>query len=236
VIEGDCIGYLSKEQLAMGSAISVTSLREHEQNDVIDKCAMLYANDPMYFEYIVAEAKKKSIDQYYSQPKSSRKEESITTASSGQKSEQGVDHKSHLQDSHVSAPALSKLPSSEAKAADIPPTVTDSDTKVKGNSMDLISTINRVRMNPVAFVEDLEKHLSKFIDETVFQLKYDGKTINIRTNEGKAAVISAIEFLKQKEAVPPIQYSPLLEKAAVDHVRDISDHGISGHEVRHRLC
>ncbi|CAM9392443.1 unnamed protein product, partial [Ectocarpus fasciculatus] len=85
-------------------------------------------------------------------------------------------------------------------------------------------------MQPSDFIPELEKHLEKFVDETVFQLKMEGKTINIRTMEGKAAVADAIEFLKTCPAVDPLKFSPLLEKAALDHVRDISKNSVSGHE------
>jgi hypothetical protein len=185
----------------MGSAASISSLRDHSQEEVINRCAILYANDPMFFEYVVAEAKKKATQEHSTGTKSPSSKES--------KAEQ---------------PAAG---GSSGKEGPKPTSVVSG----SGNSIDLLSVINRVRMQPSDFIPALEKHLAKFVDENVFQLKTEGKTINIRTIEGKAAVAEAVEFLKTALAVDPIKYSPLLEKAALDHVRDIHTNCVSGHEV-----
>lgn len=186
----------------MGSAASISSLRDHSQEEVIDHCAMLYSKDPMFFEYVVAEAKKKAAR--------------LPTSSKEETKEQPIDAKS------VEASQAYDEPFEQPDAVM---------TNGAGNSIDLLSVINRVRMQPSGFIHDLQHHMEKFVDENVFQLKMDGKTINIRTIEGKAAVLDGIEFLKTCPAVDPIKYSPLLEKAALDHVRDIYSNSVTGHEV-----
>ena len=191
----------------MGSAASINSLRDHSQEEVVDRCAVLYANDPMFFELVVAEAKKKALADGN---KSQEDEKPIVTpqdeAKAIEEAQNNIEHKEEV--------------------------VAQADGSVgAGNSIDLLSVINRVRMQPSGFILELEKHLEKFVDETVFQLKMEGKTINIRTMEGKAAVTDAIEFLKTCPPVDPLKFSPLLEKAALDHVRDISKNNVSGHEV-----
>lgn len=191
----------------MGSAASLSSLRDHSQDEVIGRCAVLYANDPMFFEYVVAEAKKKAL--------------------SDRIADNAGEYKAPAED------AVSVAASQEYKDDQFEPASAEvSLTNGAGNSIDLLSVINRVRMQPSGFISELEKHMEKFVDDTVFQLKIEGKTINVRTIEGKAAVLDGIEFLKTCPSVDPIKYSPLLEKAALDHVRDIYSNSVSGHEVR----
>ncbi len=191
----------------MGSAASISSLRDHEAEEVINKCAALYTNDPMYFEFVIAEAKKRAANTNPSEVDSKGNSAADAAAISAS---QAAQDSSYTRD--------------EEKA--VPPA-----DNVAGNSIDLLSVINRVRSQPIDFIPDLQKHMDKFIDETIFQLKTEGKTINIRTNEGKAAVQEAIEFLKTCPSVAPITYSSLLEKAALDHVSDISRNKVTGHEV-----
>lgn len=212
----------------MGSGVSaanIKSLREHEQVEVIERCAILYASDPIYFEFIVAEAKKKTIE-HLSSP--AKKSESVHDAPGQIPPSTELANAAESKTASYKELAPQESKHEEEKTQD--KTAAPSATGVRGNSLDLISVINRVRMSPPDFVEEIEKHMSKFIDETVFQLKVEGKTINIRTNEGKAAVVAAIEFLKGCPPVAPINYSPLLEKAAVDHATDIFVNKVSGHE------
>jgi hypothetical protein len=214
----------------MGSGVSaanIKSLREHEQAEVIEKCAILYASDPLYFEFIVAEAKKKSIENFSATP-SKKPESAHDTLGQNQQSAASLATAAESKTaSHNELPPHESKHEEKTDAKAAAPTANG----VRGNSLELISVINRVRMSPPDFVEEIEKHMSKFIDETVFQLKVEGKTINIRTNEGKAAVLAAIDFLKGCAPVAPITYSPLLEKAAVDHATDIFVNKVSGHEV-----
>ena len=201
------------------SAVSVSSLRELEQSELIDRCAILYASDPLYFEYIVTEAKNKSIELYANVVSADNIANSVNSEPK----------------SMVSQP-LSIVKSSKNLAVELKMDSPDSQHAggsgiVRGNSLELIAIINRVRMNPPDFVSALQAHLSKFIDETVYQIKIDGKTINIRTNEGKAAVLSAIEFLQGQPPMDPLKFSPLLESAAIDHATDIHTNKVSGHEV-----
>jgi uncharacterized protein YkwD len=203
----------------MGSAASISSLKDHSQEEVIDRCAILYANDPMFFEFVVAEAKKKATSEQFTGNTAA----STTTTNENESKNEAPEP--------AAATQATTAGQEEKSAAETTEPAKQTGSGGTANSIDLLSVINRVRMQPADFITELEKHLSKFVDETVFQLKSEGKTINIRTSEGKAAVAEAIAYLKAAAPAEALKYSPLLERAALDHVRDTFDSKLSGHEV-----
>ena len=101
---------------------------------------------------------------------------------------------------------------------------------VKGNTADLVRVINFLRESPSSFVDELEIHMSTFIDDTMYERTANGQKIHIRTNEGRAAVLSAIEFLRNQEPVCCMEGSPFLEKATTDHAVDLNSNQLAGHE------
>ena len=52
---------------------------------------------------------------------------------------------------------------------------------------------------------------------------------NLRTKEGPAAVIEAINFLKAQLPVPNLQWDSNLAKSALDHVTDMDANKVKGH-------
>lgn len=55
----------------------------------------------------------------------------------------------------------------------------------------------------------------------------DGKSA-IETEEGPIAYVEAIEFLKKQKALRPLVFDKGLEKAGMDHVKDIGSSGQYG--------
>jgi len=116
------------------------------------------------------------------------------------------------------------------------PTVVESKTSdIIPFSRQICETINQVRTNPAQFITALEAHLELFIDDLVYRDKTGKRGVNIRTNEGKAAVREAILFLKKAVAQSPLSPSTYLECSAVDHLQDMWANGLSGHEVHYIL-
>lgn len=84
---------------------------------------------------------------------------------------------------------------------------------------------NKIRKNPNSYVPILEKQLSFFKGDIL----YIPGQIGIQTNEGKAAYLEAIEFLKKQEPLGELQYDEYLSMACQDHAIDIGEKGITGH-------
>lgn len=99
---------------------------------------------------------------------------------------------------------------------------------------EIIDALNMVRTKPKDFAFLIEsKHLSTFEDDMIFQYTApNGEKQRIQTSEGVAGVKEAIEFLQQfPHELPPLQWSPLLTKAAFDHANDIGKSGSTSHVV-----
>ena len=81
---------------------------------------------------------------------------------------------------------------------------------------------NKIRINPSAFIGQLEKSMSRFVGNILKTA--DGCTA-IETEEGPIAYIEAIEFLKVQSPVPPLVWSDELTSAARDHMKDLGRTG-----------
>jgi uncharacterized protein YkwD len=85
---------------------------------------------------------------------------------------------------------------------------------------------NKLRTNPKSFITLLEEEINYFRDSI---LSRTGE-IPIQTNEGKAAYLNAIEFLKIQDPVAALTLNESLTKAAEDHAKDIGLKGIVSHD------
>lgn len=128
---------------------------------------------------------------------------------------------------HQNAPDCTSIASQSLKSA-LDVSTTDDDEF----NVELTKILNFARSDPLGFsTKYLEPHLKRFIDEYVYRTTDpDAESIqqNVRTTEGRMAVIEAIGFCKQHaklEPKPPLQYIPWLAHASQDHVNDI---GITG--------
>ena len=90
----------------------------------------------------------------------------------------------------------------------------------------VLEEFNRARTDPAGYAESLRDYLRHFDGRDV---RLPGDPVGIRTHEGPAAVLEAIEFLESREPLPPLEASPLLSLAASDHVRDQGPRGTWGH-------
>lgn len=84
---------------------------------------------------------------------------------------------------------------------------------------------NKIRKNPKSYVPILEKQLTLFKGDVL----YLPGQIGIQTNEGKAAYLEAIEFLKKQQPLGELAYDDHLSMACQDHAIDIGEKGITGH-------
>mmetsp|Transcript_35141 Transcript_35141/g.35779 ORF Transcript_35141/g.35779 Transcript_35141/m.35779 type:complete len:325 (+) Transcript_35141:257-1231(+) len=157
---------------------SASTLNDVTQEELIKQCTEVYATDPLKWEFILAEAKKKAVE--------TKKE----------------------------------VFSSEGNET----------VEVVRCSTEMCEMINRVRIDPPAFVFELEKHLELFIDEFVYRDVTGGQGVNIRTVEGKAAVREAIIFLKNSAPLEALNPNQFLESAAVDHCLDLYNNGLTTHD------
>ena len=85
---------------------------------------------------------------------------------------------------------------------------------------------NKIRTDPKSYISKLQTWLPKFRENTLYLLNENP----LRTFEGKQAVEDAIHFLSTQSAVPELTYSEELSKAAMDHVNDIGENGLTTHE------
>ena len=93
-------------------------------------------------------------------------------------------------------------------------------------SQEIFTEQNRVRVDPSSYIEKLERAKNFFRDK-IFRHPAE---IPIETYEGVEGITNAIEFLKNQESLPELQYSEELSKAAKDHANDIGSKGLSSHE------
>ena len=83
----------------------------------------------------------------------------------------------------------------------------------------LVAEINRLRRNPPSYRRQLSVFASFYQDR---QVVIPGQ-LTIQTAEGAAAAHEAIDFVRDVEPLPPIQRSPLLDRAALVHAADLHD-------------
>lgn len=91
---------------------------------------------------------------------------------------------------------------------------------------EIVDEINLARTEPqkyVAFVEEFKKYYSGV------NLSLPGKPTLI-TAEGMAAVDEAISFLRAAKPLPAFHVSKGVCSAAADHVKDLTNKGITGHK------
>jgi hypothetical protein len=87
--------------------------------------------------------------------------------------------------------------------------------------------INLAREYPKYYVGLIEEQLGSFVDELNMQLEHD---VYYESIEGKSAWEEAKAFLNNQEPVRPFDYHEGLEKAAIDHAKDIVKNHSNGHQ------
>lgn len=90
----------------------------------------------------------------------------------------------------------------------------------------LLEEINAVRQDPKSYIPILEEHKRLFQNNVLVRQNQPP----IQTYEGPAAFDDAIEFLNEQEAVPALNYSEDLTKAALDLCDDLGPKGLVSHE------
>lgn len=90
----------------------------------------------------------------------------------------------------------------------------------------VVREITKIRMFPKAYAKYL-RALGTHFDGTLWRLR---EHIPIRTEEGRAAVIEAAEFLEQVQPIPGVvTFSEGLHRSSWDHVQDQGPSGQTGH-------
>jgi uncharacterized protein YkwD len=91
----------------------------------------------------------------------------------------------------------------------------------------VVRELMKIRMFPREYARYLRSLGTRF-QGTLWRLR---DHVPIRTNEGRAAVEEAAEFLEQvKPVTVRVEYSEALHCAAMDHVRDQGPSGQTGHD------
>jgi hypothetical protein len=106
------------------------------------------------------------------------------------------------------------------------------DRKVEGFAEALLRQLNALRREPSSFIPLLQQHLSSFEDDHVYRSRTsDGKLINVRTHDGRAGVLDAIEYLRDAKPAQQLVISPALQRAAEDLVKDLRDSNPEVHAI-----
>jgi hypothetical protein len=92
---------------------------------------------------------------------------------------------------------------------------------------EVLAEINRTRMAPAAYVQNLRVYRGYFEGNHV---RFPGDPVLLRTREGVVPVDEAIRQLAGMAASPPVQSSPALARAAAEHVADIGPRGGVSHD------
>jgi hypothetical protein len=74
---------------------------------------------------------------------------------------------------------------------------------------------NKIRQQPKVLQVYLEKCLQRFDGNVLMNAE---GTSGVETHEGPAAYLEAIEYLKVLKPLAPLRTSPLLQRAALDHI------------------
>lgn len=91
---------------------------------------------------------------------------------------------------------------------------------------ELLAEINFARTRPREYAERLREYRALFRGKVV---RYPGNEAGLLTQEGTRAVDDAIDFLERQEALPSLDFAPLLARAAGDHVAAQGPSGATGH-------
>jgi len=94
------------------------------------------------------------------------------------------------------------------------------------NEEKVLEELNLARTKPAEYAKHLEKHKMRFIDDKLYAAPGRGR---IMTQEGRAAVEEAIQFLKKAKPVGKLKLSKGLSQAAADHCKDLGKTGKTGH-------
>ena len=89
----------------------------------------------------------------------------------------------------------------------------------------ILSELNQCRKSPKDYAAKLQSTL-KYYKGKIYEKP--GST-SIETEEGKTNVQECIKYLKESKPRPELKFSPILEKAAQEHVNDIGSKGLMGH-------
>jgi uncharacterized protein YkwD len=90
----------------------------------------------------------------------------------------------------------------------------------------VVREITKIRMFPKAYAKYL-RALGTHFQGTLWRLR---DHVPIRTNEGRAAVVEAAEFLERVQPIPgEVAFSEGLHAAAWEHVKDQGPSGQTGH-------
>ncbi len=90
----------------------------------------------------------------------------------------------------------------------------------------VLAEINFARTRPRDYAERLRAYRKLFRGKIVY---YPGNPDGLLTREGTRAVDEAIRFLERQPPLAPIAPSPLLARAARDHVAEQGPRGATGH-------
>lgn len=98
----------------------------------------------------------------------------------------------------------------------------------KGGELELqvLAELNLARQKPQEFAKFIEEYRTRFKDDKTFVLR---SRVLLATQEGVKAVDEAIAFMKQVKPMSPLDLSPGLSLAALDHVNDLGPKGNVGH-------
>ena len=81
----------------------------------------------------------------------------------------------------------------------------------------LVNKINEFRTNPKGYAKKINEYVSYFKGKT---LRIPGSNAGIRTEEGAAAYIEAVDFLSQQEGVDPLEPSKGLGRICADFMAE----------------
>ena len=84
----------------------------------------------------------------------------------------------------------------------------------------LVNKINEFRTNPKGYAKKINEYVSCFKGKT---LKLPGTNIGIKTQEGAAAYIEAVEFLSKQDGVEPFEPSLGLARISADFIAEAQE-------------
>merc|ERR1711935_1021859 len=88
------------------------------------------------------------------------------------------------------------------------------------------AAMNAVRTNPKSIIPDLKLRLKWFKGDTMYR---PGVSMGLTTNEGPAAILELIKFLKNAKPLPKMRWSNGLSKTCQDFSKWAGPDGVTGH-------
>lgn len=92
----------------------------------------------------------------------------------------------------------------------------------------ILAELNRVRADPAAYADRLGRYRALFDGMVV---RFPGNPVGLRTQEGTAAVDEAIAAMRRQAPLPAQGPSPIMARAAADHVAAQGPTGAIGHRA-----